>query len=186
MKSATKQVFRLFRRKGIFYSHDCRTGEQKSLKTRDKGEAQRLLAAKNEAVHNPGAVNLQIARTYVAASSPGMITRTWRATFDFMTPLKKGPTQERWQRAGKDPAYGAIWNVPLMTTPPALLLQVMHNGTVAANVFLRRMHNFAMDMDWLLRPILARKKWPKIKHEEICAADKCSSSRSCRIWWNVW
>jgi hypothetical protein len=84
MKSALKQIFRLFRRKGIYYSQDSRTDEQKSLQTRDKVEALRLLNAKNEAAHNPSVVNLQIARTYVAASSPEMLTRTWRSTFDAM------------------------------------------------------------------------------------------------------
>jgi hypothetical protein len=76
MKSALKQIFRLFRRNRVFYSHDSQTGEQKGWQTRDKVEAQRLLNAKNEAARNPGAVNLQFAKTYVAASNPEMLTRT--------------------------------------------------------------------------------------------------------------
>jgi hypothetical protein len=31
------------------------------------------------------------------------------------------------------------------------------------------MHNFAVDMNWLLGPILPKKKWPKIKHKETRA-----------------
>jgi len=169
MKSALKQISRQFRRNGIFYSHDSRTGEQKSQHTRDKAEAHRLLNAKNEAVHNPSVVNLQIARTYVAASNPEMLTRTWRSTFDAMTPLKENSTQERWIRAGKDKAYELIWDITLMETQPESLLKTMKVGTVATNVFLRRMHNFAIDMNWLLGPILPKKKWPKIKHKETRA-----------------
>jgi hypothetical protein len=92
MKSTMKQIFRLFRRNGIYYSHASRTDEQISLRTHDKVEVQRLCNAKNEAAHNPSAVNVQIARTYVAASNPEMLTRTWRSTFDAMTPLKKKGT----------------------------------------------------------------------------------------------
>jgi hypothetical protein len=38
MISAMKQIFLLFRRTGIFYARDSRTGAQKSLKTQDKGD----------------------------------------------------------------------------------------------------------------------------------------------------
>lgn len=62
-----------------------------------------------------------------------------------MTPLKEGPTKERWLCAGKDPAYEMIWKITLFETPPKLLLDTMKLGAVATNVFRRRMHNFAMD-----------------------------------------
>ena len=32
--------------------------------------------------------------------------------------------------------------------------------------FLRRMHNFALDMGWLPWPVLAKKRWPKIRFKE--------------------
>jgi hypothetical protein len=133
------------------------------------GRAQRLLNAKSGADENPSSVNLQIARTYIAAANPEMLERTWRGVFDAMTPLKEGPTQERWERAGKDEAYKTIWDVTLMETQPDLILKTLNSGTVATNVFLRRMHNFAIDMNWLLGPILPKTKWPKIKHQETRA-----------------
>jgi hypothetical protein len=35
--------------------------------------------------------------------------------------------------------------------------------TVATNVFLRRIYNFASDMGWLPWPVLAKKQWPKVR-----------------------
>jgi hypothetical protein len=47
--SATvKAPFRLFRRRGIYYSEDTETGEQKSLGTADKNTAHRLSHAHSE------------------------------------------------------------------------------------------------------------------------------------------
>jgi len=39
-------------------------------------------------------------------------------------------------------------------------------GTVATNVFLRRVHNFAIDMNWLPWPVLPKKQWPKVRFKE--------------------
>jgi hypothetical protein len=58
-----KAPFRLFRRRGIYYSEDTETGEQKSLGTADKNTAQRLLHSQTESAQM-GVVNLQIARAY--------------------------------------------------------------------------------------------------------------------------
>jgi integrase len=35
---------------------------------------------------------------------------------------------------------------------------------VATNVFLRRTHNFALDMGWLPWPVLPKKQWPKVEY----------------------
>ena len=74
-----KQRFRLYRRKNgnRFYLHDSVTGKQESLGTNERTEAQRLLHSRNEAERQP-AVNLQIARAYLAASDPHVATRTWQ------------------------------------------------------------------------------------------------------------
>ncbi len=48
-----KNRFILFQRAGIFYVEDTTTGKQKSLRTRDPADAERLQAAQNEAAHPP-------------------------------------------------------------------------------------------------------------------------------------
>jgi hypothetical protein len=68
--------FTLFRRGNVYYCEDRATGQQKSLQTRDESEAQRIIQAKNDAVKLPQ-MNLVMAKTYLAAQNPKMITRTW-------------------------------------------------------------------------------------------------------------
>ncbi len=65
------QRYRLFQHHGTFYVENVETKKQESLRTKNKPEALVLLAAKNEAARQP-ALNLQIARTYLAASDPLM------------------------------------------------------------------------------------------------------------------
>ena len=66
----------MFRRGNVFYCEDRSTGQQKSLQTRDEAEAQRIIQAKNDAVKLPQ-MNLVMAKTYLSAQNPKMITRTW-------------------------------------------------------------------------------------------------------------
>ena len=69
----------IYRRKngGRYYIHDDVTGKQESLGTSDRATAVRLFHSKSEAVQQP-AVNLQIARAYLAASDPQVATRNWQ------------------------------------------------------------------------------------------------------------
>jgi hypothetical protein len=61
---------------GMYFLHDKHTGKRVSLETKDKHRATELLVAHNEAAREP-AFNLQKARVYMAASDPGVATRTW-------------------------------------------------------------------------------------------------------------
>src|SRR6266849_5621008 len=107
-----KRRFRLYRRKsgGRFYLHDGLTGKQESLATCERKEALRLLHAKNEAEEQT-AINLQIARAYLAASDPHIATRDWEFVMEETAILKKGPTRERWERAMRDKAFDSIRQV---------------------------------------------------------------------------
>ena len=77
-----KQQFLLFRRnkssrgsKAMFYLEDTVSGKKTSLRTTNRAVAERLLHAHREA-HQQPIINIQIARAYVAASDPAMLTRT--------------------------------------------------------------------------------------------------------------
>lgn len=93
--------FTLFKRNGIFYCQDSTTGKQTSLRTRNVHDAhEQLIRARNEARRQP-AMNLQLARSYLAASDPAMLTRTWQQVVEHIIVNKKGPTQTRWTSALK-------------------------------------------------------------------------------------
>jgi integrase len=160
-----KQRFILFKRAGVYYSEDTTTHQQISLRTKDEAEALTLLHSKNEA-HRQPVLNLHIARTYLTAADPEIAKRTWQAPMDEMTRTKTGPTLVRYTRAMKDPAFDLIRNQPILETQSVQLLKVLQTGSVATNVFLRRIHNFAIGMNWLPWPILAKKQWPTVRFKE--------------------
>lgn len=159
-----KRRYLLYLRNQTCYCQDTLTGRQQSLRTKDRITAERIVHAKNEAERQP-AINLQIARAYLAGSDPEVATRTWVLVMTEMGKLKKGSTLERWLTAVRDSAFDLIRDKPLLETRPEHLLKVMEEGTVSTNVFLRRMHNFAADMSWLPWPILPKKRWPSVQHK---------------------
>jgi len=67
--------FTMFRRGTTFYCEDRTTGQQKSLQTKNETEARKIIQAKNDAVNQP-LMNLVLAKTYLAAKDPKLITRT--------------------------------------------------------------------------------------------------------------
>src|SRR2546425_5802917 len=96
MKENMKQRYRVFLRPwGTYYFEDLVTGKQETLKTRDKNEAFRLVAAKNENEKAP-AFSLHLARVYWKAGDPAGATRTWQHVMDEIPKLKKGNTRHRW------------------------------------------------------------------------------------------
>lgn len=162
-----KGRYRLIRREtGVYYAFDRATGKRESLGTKDSEAAARLLAAKNEALKQQSIVNLQLARVYLSASDPETTQRTWSTVFEETAKTKNGESKIRWERAAKDKALDSIRNLPLFETRAEDLLRVLQRGTVATNVFLRRFHNFALDMNWLVVPVVPKKQWPKIHFRE--------------------
>lgn len=184
-----KNQYRLFQRSsGIFYLENDVTRQQESLRTRDRAVAKRILNARNEA-HQQPAINLQIARAYLMVSDPGSTTRNWQAVMDAVAQTKDGGTRKRWERAMMEHPFDDIRQVKLIETRPDHFLGMFAKGTVCTNIFLRRLHNFALDMDWLPKSIMPRKQWPKIKfkdkrgitkeeHEKILAGERNSEWRA--------
>jgi hypothetical protein len=104
-------------------------------------------------------------QTYLAGSDPLALTRTWQNVLDAIVASKPegSDNRYRWTTVGKDKAFKPILKLPLLKTPPDLLLAVVKQGTVSTNVFLRRTQNFALDMGWLPWPILRKKQFPKVR-----------------------
>lgn len=149
----------------MFYYLDSETGKRESLKTKDAVEAQRLVDARNEAGRNPY-LNLQLARVYLSAADPVIAARTWTDVMNEIVETKQGENQRRWSVAAKDKAFDSIRALPIVETRSEQLLQVLKVGTVSTNVYLRRIHNFAVDMNWLAWPILPKRKWPVVRFNE--------------------
>jgi integrase len=161
-----KLRYRLFlRRKSVYYAFDDTTKTFTSLKTKDKAEANRLLMALNEAGQQP-AMNLSLARVYLRHSDPLVSTRTWQTVFDEIIRTKTGENQIRWQVMARSKWFDPIRQRLLIETQAEHLLHVLQCGKVSINVYLRRMHNFAIDMNWLPASLLPRRQWPAVRYKE--------------------
>ena len=178
-----KNRYRAFRRGwGVYYCEDTQTGKQQSLGTADKMEASRLVHAKNEGEQHP-AFSLQLARVYWKAGDPGAGTRTWQFVMDEILKTRQGATRVRWHTAVRDRSFDSLRNRAILETGAEHFLSVLETGTVSTNVYLRRLHNFALDMGWLPWPILPKKRWPTVhfkakrgitfeEHARILAGEK--------------
>jgi integrase len=160
-----KTRYILFQRSGVYYAEDTTTGKQSSLRTRDKADAVRLLHIKNEAAHQP-AMNLQIAQIYLQHGDPALASRTWQDVMDLMVSVKTGSNLLRWQAAIRDKALEPLRRRKLMETTAENFLAVLKAGTVSTNVYLRRIHNYAVSMHWLPWPVLPKPNWLPVTHKE--------------------
>jgi integrase len=163
-----KNRYRKFRRGNVFWCHDSQTGKQTSLKTKNEHEAIQFLNVKNQPFQN-AAFNLEMARTHLKFGDESLAKRTWHDVFEHKIATTSDNTQLRWTTAAKDKAYDAIKKLVAVETKAEEFFQVMKNGTVSTSVFLRRLHNHARDMGWLLRDIIPKKMWPDVKFLEKTA-----------------
>jgi hypothetical protein len=62
---------------------------------------------------------------------------------------KQGANQIRWMTAAKDRALKPLLPGVIIETQGEAILDVLQNGTVSTNMYLRRLHNFCVDMNWL-------------------------------------
>jgi integrase len=179
-----KTRYRLIRRGsrgGKFYCKDTATGKRTSLNTTSEDEAQQIIDAKNNSQRQP-LLNLQIAKAYLMGTDNGFSARTWQKVFEEIIRTKSGENQTRWKVMAKSKWFDPLRNRLLIETQAEHLLHVLQCGKVSVNTYLRRMHNFAIDMNWLPASILPKRQWPPIKfkpkraitleeHRKIIAAE---------------
>jgi integrase len=155
----------MFRRGKVYWCQNNLTRKQESLETKDRSIALRLLHAKNEAALQPY-LNLRIAQTYLAATDEMLTKRTWQDVMRECLITKTGKTRARYERAVKETAFDLIRSLPLIETQAEHLLNVLQRGSVSTNNYLRRLHNFALAMNWLPWPVLPKRQWPAVLYKE--------------------
>jgi integrase len=159
--------YRIFRRSKTWYLENAATGEQKSLRTRDKREALRVLSALHEAQENPS-INLQIARAYLNVADEAYTTRKWADVFRHVIEDYKVGSEcsRRWLIEEKSKSYDIIRHKVVAETTPEDFKAVLKAGTVSTNVYLRRLQNYALGMNWLIMPVLPKKLFPKPEYKD--------------------
>jgi integrase len=163
-----KTRYRLIRR-GIrgngFYCVDTKTGKRTSLHTGSEAEARQIIEAKNNSERQP-LLNLQIAKAYLAGTDNGITQRTWQHAIEALTNTKQDANKERWLRVVKDKALLPLLPQIIIETKGEFILKVLQAGTVSTNVYLRRLHNFCVDMNWLPWPLVPKRQWPEVRFKE--------------------
>lgn len=128
MEKSLQQKYRLYHRQnGNFYWQEHASRKQGTLRTRNRREAHTLLNV-HEAQRQP-ILNLSLARTYLAAHDPKIITRTWQHVMIEMATHGIPSPQERASRAFCSQAFDPIRQKPLVQTTSEDLLAVLRaNG----------------------------------------------------------
>ena len=183
-----KLTYWLFKRGKVFYIEDTRTGKQTSLRTSDKIEAERLLAAKNEAA-NKNTLALAVGQIYLIASDPALMTRTWADVMKIMVQRGGKSTQDRTRRALDSRPFNIIRQKVIHETHSTDFLDVLKDGRRSTIHYLRLLQCMAVNLGWLNgRVILPKHCWPKIQpknkraitwdeHQKIIVAEKSNKER---------
>lgn len=162
--------YRLYRRSnGRWYCEDTQTHRQESLGTSNRADAQALVAAQNQAAAHP-VLSMALAKAHLLGRSPELLSRTWAEAIEYLANSYEGATRTRWQRFGNSEPLQRLRSMTLAMTESTDLLRVLNHPKAGSstNIWLRRLHNYALDMQWLLMPVLTRKGWPPVKHKARC------------------
>jgi integrase len=163
------------RQNGVFYFQDKITGKQQSARTKEKVVADRLLAAKNQSAEQP-MLNRSLAKTYLAAKSPEMTERTWSDVIARYAQGGSPESMDRKARAFRSQPFARLLKVKLIDTEADHLFAVLEHKKAgnAAHHYMRRIHNYAVHLGWLLAPVMADAAWPPVrkKHYEAITEEE--------------
>jgi integrase len=166
-----QERFRMFCRSGgNFYARDKITGRSESLGTVDRVVARQLLAARNQAVAQPQ-LNRTMAKAYLSAKSPDLLTRTWADVMEHYAVSGVESTRLRKAVAFRSRPFALLRGITLMDTEAGHLLAVLEHERAgnSAHHYLRRLHNYALHLGWLLTPIMADAAWPEVRKKRFTA-----------------
>jgi len=150
-------------RHGTYYWEDVISRRQGSLKTKDRGEAQKLLHAKNETGRQPH-LNRELGRVYLKAADPAFATRTWQDVIDSFCARRhlRESSLERPRRAFAGKHFDPIRRIIITETSTELFLGVIEKaGNASTDHYLRRLHNYALGLGWLPWIVVPPLAWPR-------------------------
>lgn len=119
--------YRIFRRSGgNFYVRDKITGKSESLETTNRLQTRHLLAARNQASAQPQ-LNRSMAKAYLSAKSPDLLTRTWSDVMDHYIKSGVESTRDRKARAFRSRPFSLLCALTLLDTEAIHLLSVLEH-----------------------------------------------------------
>jgi integrase len=166
-----KNRYRLVRRAyGIYYSLDKESGRRESLETTHKIEAAKLVSAKNDTIQQP-ALNKGMAKVYLSAASPEFASRTWSDVMEHYVKSGVESTRDRKERAFRSRPFAALKMTKLLDTEAIHLLNAIEHKQAGNSThhYLRRLHNYALHLGWLISPVMAEAAWPALRKKKFTA-----------------
>lgn len=177
-------------RGGTYYWEDSMSRQQGSLKTKNREDAEKLLHAKNETARQPH-LNRELGRVYIKAADPAMATRTWQDVMDSYCDRQhlRESSLDRTRRAFAGRQFDPIRKVVVTETSTEAFLSLLEKArNSSTNHYLRRLHNYAMNLGWLPWHVVPKATWPRPstkrrrgitaqEHERIIAAESNNLER---------
>src|SRR5271155_2662518 len=122
-----QERYRMFcRAGGNFYTRDKITGQSESLGTANRTVARQLLAARNQSVAQPQ-LNRSMAKAYLSAKSPDLLTRTWADVMEHYIKSGVEATRDRKERAFRSRPFAMFRSLTLLDTEAIHLLAVLEH-----------------------------------------------------------
>ena len=152
----------------VWWIQDNKTGKRESLRTTDKHDALEMLLLRNRP-HQDAGFHARMARTHILVSNPQNADRTWQSVMADVENDKNDmadSTKARCNRAHASKPFDHIRNLFVASTSADDFKKVLKAGGVSTNMYLSRLHNYALGMNWLLVPIIAKKLWPEVIHKD--------------------
>lgn len=157
-----KKRYWLWERDGVFYLDDALTRKKESLHTRDRNEAERIRAARNEAVARP-TLGIALAKAYLSAHDSEVAKRSWQEVIERYCSTGKEQTQKDRRLVANRKPQCLLREMKLIETTADDLMNILNAGGVMTNCYVRGLHNLALGLGWLPMPILPPKLWPEIQ-----------------------
>jgi integrase len=109
-------------------------------------------------------MNVEMAKVYLSSKSVEMLTRTWEDVMNDMAEAYRGSTLHRWKVVIKSQPFQELRKIQLLDTERTHFMSVLQHPKAGTSTqkWLRIMHNRALDLAWLLTPVMARRFWPKL------------------------
>ena len=168
LKSLGTGPLHILKRKpsGTLYAENIH-GDRLSLRTKNRKMAEEILRGYQASVEKPNFA-YKVGLAYLGETDPEAENRTWLDVIDaYIRRSAAGPTRNRLETAKKDKALRKILKLNILQDRPrqaGLFFEALNLGRISTNVFLRRFHNFALDMGWIPAPIIPRRQWPKVRY----------------------
>ncbi|MEI9998556.1 MAG: hypothetical protein WDO13_05010 [Verrucomicrobiota bacterium] len=112
-----------------------------------------------------------MAKAYLSAKSFDLLMRTWADVMEHYSVTGVESTRKRKATAFRSHPFAHLRGLPLLDTEAAHLLAVLEHERAgnSAHHYLRRLHNYALHLGWLLMPVMADAAWPEVRKRKFIA-----------------